>query len=383
MPPPPVRRRPRPVRPRHVVVALLLLLLGGAASPARLRPMVEVAGSGGLTVSSYRLGATALYTAQAAAGGTGAVVRAAPVVPGGPRWSVPVSAGEPTLELDDTGSTLVVSPGRDGRITFLDARTGKVRWRTSDYAIASVAGDRVVVDSDGVTRMADLVTGRTLWQRPGPAMVLDTDPAHRTVLAVDQQGLPSLLSADDGHLLSGGRGRAVDPWEWAEGGQSETIIGDTLYLHTDMFLAAYRLPDLRPRWRVRIAEPDTLAACGTLICATGGRGVTAIDPATGGIRWTGPRWRSITPDGLAVADDLTAARLDPADGRVVRTYGRGAVAGDLLLRNDRDRTWVTGLVSGEILGVLPLVVRSRSCSLTGDYLVCPGDAQAVTVWKVR
>jgi hypothetical protein len=229
--------------------------------------------------------------------------------------------------------------------------------------------------------MASVTTGRIRWEREGQPMALDVDPARRFVLVIDQEGLGSILSPADGRVLIDAREIGVDPFEWEQGGQSETIIGDTLYLHSSMFLAAYRLPELHLEWHVRIAEPEVIGVCGALICAAGGSGVTAIDPKTGGIRWSGPRWRSISADGIAAGVDLTAARLDPATGRVIEEFGHGATVGDLLLRDDRNHTWVTGLVSREIIGALPLV-SSRSCSAAGDFLACPTDGRTVTVWRL-
>ncbi|MEU4241065.1 PQQ-binding-like beta-propeller repeat protein [Actinoplanes sp. NPDC026619] len=390
----PAPARPRPRREIRLLkpaalAALLLLFVGGAASPARSHAMVVVADTGGVSVTAHLLTASALYLTHIAdfapetPEDARSVVEARPLVPGGPRWSVTVRATEPVLTLDDTGKTLVVRPGKEGTVTFLDAMTGRARWSTEDSTVSALAGARIVYGDLGMVRMADVATGRNRWEREAQPMALDVDAARRMVLVIDQEGLPSVLSAKDGHVLAGARNIGIDPFEWEQGGQSETIIGDTLYLHTDIFLAAYRLRDLHLQWHARIAEPDVLGVCGALICAAGGHGVTAVDPKTGGIRWTGPRWRTISADGMAVGIDLTAARLDPATGRVIEEFGRGATVGDLLLRNDRDRTWVTGLVSREIIGVLPLVVSTRSCTAAGDYLACPTGGQTVTVWKVR
>ncbi|MFD0517363.1 outer membrane protein assembly factor BamB family protein [Paractinoplanes durhamensis] len=371
------------------LATLLLLVVGGAASPAPARVITEVAGTGGVSATSHLLTPAALYVSHIAdfapetPEDARSVVEAWPLVPGGPRWSTTVRATDPDLTLDEAGTTLVVRPGKTGTLTLIDVATGRVRWRTDDYAVADLAGSRIVYGDLGTIRMVDVATGRVRWEHEDQPMAVDVDPKRRVVLVIDQEGLPSIRSLADGRMLVKPRSVGIDPFEWEQGGQSETIIGDTLYLHTDMFLAAYRLRDLHRLWSVRIAEPDMLGMCGALLCAAGGRGVTAIDPATGGIRWTGPRWRSITADGQVVGIDLTAARLDLATGRVLAEFGRGATVGDLLLRNDRDHTWVTGLAGGEIIGELPLIVSTRACSAAGAYLACPTNGQTVTVWKVR
>ncbi|WP_213013091.1 outer membrane protein assembly factor BamB family protein [Paractinoplanes toevensis] len=397
--PAPARPRPWPVRrllKPAALAALLLLVIGGAASPAQARVIDKVADTGGTSVSTQLLTPAALYTAHLRGGVDRSVVEAVPLVPGGPRWQVAITADQPGLSMNDDGTTLMVRPGQQGPITFLDARTGKVRWRIGDFAAAHLLGDRVVywepAISDGPAaalervRMADVTTGRTIWERSGQPMALDVDRQRRTVLAVDQDGIAAVYAAADGHVLASGRDLGVDPFEWMvledQGISTTEIIGDNVYVHSETFVAAFRLRDLKPLWRTPVADPQVLGGCGALACVIGPRGLTVLDPATGRIRWSSPRWRSITSEGLAVAGDFTAVRLDPATGQVVTVLGRGEVIGDLLMRYDRDRTWVTRLADGEIIGVLPLI-GPAACERAGPYLACATAGQTVTVWNVR
>ena len=375
-PPAPDRPRARRAAPASVTALLLLLVLlpPGAASPGRLRELATVLDTG--ATSSSVLTPDALYLAR-----PDGRIEAHPLTPGGPRWSVRVEAAEPGLTL--AGSVLVVRPGA----FFLDARTGRELWRTPVPSVVHVLGDRVAyLDSDGLLRMADLGTGHVRWQRQTSERALDGDPGHRYVLGIDDEERATLYSAADGAILAAGQSVDVDPYALglgqAVGQVTDEFVGDVLYTHGQTSVAAYRLAGLAPIWQARIAEPTALGACGNLICTTGDRGATAIDPATGAVRWTSLRWRSIAPDGLAVANDLRVARIDPATGRVRSELGRGNLVDDLLLRYDWDRTFVTGLADSRVYGVIP-VTALADCTTAGDYLACRTGDRSVTVWRVR
>jgi hypothetical protein len=372
--PPPVRPRDRRVVPAALPLLLLLLLLQGAAPPDRLGELPAVLETG--VVSSSVLAPDAIYLARA-----NGVVEARPLTPGGPHWSAPVGVDAPSVTL--VGDVLVVRPGA----SFLDARTGRKLWRTPDPSVVRVLGDRVAyVDSGGMLRVADLATGRVRWQRQTSNRALDGDSGHRYVLGIDGEGRATLYSAADGTILAAGPGLEVDPYALgigsAVGQTTDEFVGDALYTHGPTSVAAYSLAGLESMWDVRIAEPRLLGACGDLVCATGDQGATAIDPATGAVRWTSTRWRSIAPNGLAVAADQRVVRIDPATGRVRLELGRGGLVGDLLLRYEPDRTFVTGLTDGRVLGVLP-VTALGDCTTAGTYLACRIGDRSVTVWKVR
>jgi outer membrane protein assembly factor BamB len=311
------------------------------------------------------------------------VVEARPLVPGGPRWSAEVATHEGTISLEAT--TIVVRPARLSGAIFLDAATGRIRWRTPELSAVLVLGDRVAVADTETLRMLDLATGRVRWERPAPAIALDTDAGHRYLLGLDRVGRATVYSAADGATLTTGPDLGVDPYLWglgeAVGTSDAKIVKDILFLYAPTSVAAYRLRDLAPLWEAPAVDERLLGPCGDLICTTGDRGAIAFEPATGKVRWTSPRWRSIAPDGLAVAVDHRVARIDPATGRVREELGRGELAGDLLLRYDGDRTFVTGLSDGAVLGSVPVTALS-GCATAGSYLACPTDAQAVTVWRV-
>lgn len=372
-PPPRVQPEPSVVQPMIAMVALLLLfLLGGAAPPPGDRAY-EAANTGNRGVTGYLLAADAVYTVDA----TG--VEAEPLTKGGPRWRTALVVVAP--ELDLTGDTLVVWNRRESGVIVLDARTGRERWRIDSPGVAEVFGDRVVYwQVDGQLRMADLADGRVRWQRTSGVLPIRVDTAHGYVLGSDAGGGATVYSVDDGSVLSEGHQLGVDPLESGLGVGSAEFVGDTLYMHAQTFVAAYRMPDLVLRWRDRILSPQYLGACGVLICVSGDHGATALDPATGQARWTNPRWRSITPDGLAVGLDSRVARIDVTTGQVRAELGRGVIAGDLMLRYDGERTIVTTLAGGRVLGVLPVIAPS-DCSTSGDRLACVTGSPAVTTWR--
>jgi hypothetical protein len=387
--PPPSRPRPRRDLGRLLkpaFLAALLLLLGGAALPDRLAGVVEVADTGGLSVSTYLLTPDSLVTAHLRADG-GTAIEAVSLHAGGPRWTTPVSADLPDLVLSANGATLAVLPRDEGRAAFLDVRTGRVRWQAPEFAIIRVLGERAAVWSwvdgadTGVLRMADVATGRTIWKRPADVMTLDGD--QRRVIAVDPAGQGSVFAMADGAVLARGRDLAigVDEWDFNSEvrGKAETMIGDSMYWWTPESVAAYRLPDLNPRWRVKVTDAVKMAPCGALVCVTGFDHATAIDPVTGKVRWSG-LWRGVSPDGVAVSADNHAVRLDPATGRVVEQLGRGGPVGGLLLRLDPDRVWVTGLADHRVLGVIPTVYPA-ACRTAGRFLACSTTGQTVTVWR--
>jgi hypothetical protein len=364
----PVPRRRRGLL-KPASLAAMLLLLGGAATPASADGIVRVADTGDSLVTTHLLTPTALYTANAS------TVTAIPLAPGGSGWTAPAPDEQVTLSI--SGATLAVLPQDDGAAVFLDARTGKVRWRAPQFATIRLFGSRVAVwtwidgRDTGLLRMADIATGRTLWARSDGAMALAGD--ERRVITIDAYGRSMVLASPTGAKLA-----AREDADLIDQGDGTVVLGDRLYWWTSALVAAYALPSLTPLWRVRARATERVAPCGPLICLTGGAGVTAVDPAGGKVRWTSAEWRSIAGD-VAVTRASRAARLDPATGRVVEELGRGGPVGGLMLRFDHDRTWAIRLRDGRVLGALPLVLPS-SCAAAGAYLACPTADRNLTVW---
>jgi hypothetical protein len=378
-------------RPRfryEVVLAALLLLTVGAASPVPPhRPLVQVAGTDGRVAYASLLTASVLYTAE------GSDVRARPLTPGAPRWSMPVITGAEGVTLSRSGSVLIADAGPDAVCTFLDAATGALLWQSQVYDEVDVLGDRVAVwaaDQDtgmGKLRVVALRTGRTLWTRPAMVGAMAHDAGGRVLVTYDYDDKVSSYDVRSGRVLAHDRDLSAGEVLFFDADLDKdpeftlgvTVAGDRLYVYQRSSVTAYRLTDLKRLWRTRTGA-SRITACGVAVCAAVPRGISLLDPATGAVRRTGAGWRSVTPDGVAVADGGQATLVDLATGRDVRPLGRGEPAGDLLLLWDPRGMWVTDRRHGRPIALLPGVDPIR-CVAVGDHLACPTTG-GTTVWWI-
>lgn len=381
----PTARRRAALRWRAFLVAALLLLPGGAASPGRGR-IAEVASTGGRAVSGSLLTETALFALLPDPDGTDrAEIRAFPLTPGGPAWAVPVTAFRGVLSLGPGGATVVFDPGAEwGVLTVLDARTGRVRWHAPTWAVALVLGDRVAMsvraeDDLGPDRLSvvDVETGRAVWS--ATAEVNAMYAAGGYLVTVDSERRGTVRTVTGGRVLVRDR-RLDERWDTWEA----TAAGDLLFLIGESSVSAIRPADLTPLWRSPVRAPRAVSACGALICVFGEGDVslTALEPGTGTVRWADPRWRTVTADGFVTGRALQSARVDLTTGRVLRDLGRAVLAGDLMLRTDRNQTWVVRLRDGRVAGPLPFFAPAE-CARTRPYLACPTDGRSVTVWRIE
>jgi outer membrane protein assembly factor BamB len=380
--PSPDRVRQPPWRAlRIVIVAVVLLLLGGAGAPPRRWAFTEVGGSGGRATMATLLSPEALYTAHGREREEGGVeLFARPLAPGGPSWNVTVDQVWPQdgVRLIRSGSVLVVSGG--GGVAVLDPRTGREVWPASEWADVLVLGDRAVLvgfDEADTLRLADLATGRILWTRRAEVGDAMLDATGQYLLVLDRQGGAQVRSAADGRLLGS---RHLDESVDAEA-PAVTVAGDRAYVFGPTTVTALRLADLAPAWPrpAGVLMPSGATACGDLICVRGARGVTALDPGTGAVRWTSPDWFSYV-DGVARAKDGRIVVLDPATGRVTRKLGRGEVTGGLMLRAVAGNTEVADLRTGQFYGTLPGVLP-YGCKAVADLLAC-STLGGTTVWRM-
>jgi outer membrane protein assembly factor BamB len=390
--PAPVRTKPAVRWNPLVMVALLLAVaevIGGAAPPVRAGQVAQVTDPAGLPTWSSLLTEDALYTTYFV-DETRSEIRAWPLRPGGPRWTARVSGYD--LRLSRTGTTLVADGGGEGGLTVLDARTGRERWHVEAGAVTVVLGDRVAISAPGVDdepgelRMADLAGGRTIWSRPGYVDLLYASGDHRYLIELEPWGVgATVYAAADGRVLLRGRDLGIDPKLWGvlqpEPFTAVAVVGDRLIVYGPDAVSAFRVADLAPLWRTPVKSPLAVSGCGGALCAGGADGLTVLDPETGAIRWSDPRWRTLDANGIVAGAEGRSARVDPATGRIRRDLGPGAVVGDLMLRSGADRIWVTDLADGSVLGTLPPVLPS-SCSAAGAYLACSSAGRATTVWQI-
>ena len=365
-------------------MALLLSVTIGAASPTvPHRPLVTVADTEGQGASASLLTASVLYTAERS------VVHARPLTPGAPRWTMPVIIGADGVTLTRSGSVLIVDGGPESVYTFLDAATGALLWQSEPDRQVEVVGDRVAIWSDyeETLRFVALRTGRTLWTRSATVGVMAHDAGGRVLVTFDYDGKATSYDMTRGRVLAHDRDLGLgEPPQLdvnlneSDSAPGATIDGDRLYLYESSSVTAYRVPDLKRLWRTRTGA-SRITACGPAVCATVRQGINVLDPATGGVRRTGAGWRSVTADGVAVADGGQATLVDLTTGRELRPLGRGEPAGDLQLLWDPRGMWVTDRRHGRPIALLP-GVDPINCVAVGDHLACPTVGGTMTVWQI-
>ncbi|WP_250030351.1 PQQ-like beta-propeller repeat protein [Paractinoplanes maris] len=368
-PPAPERlaRARRPGRYALLAVAVLVLaLMTGSSAPGRLGGVTEVLSLPASGVSTSLLTEQALYLVRADGG-----VEAHPLCPGCPSWTSRATPGQRLTVA--AGDTLVIDGSEAAVATFLDARTGALRWRLRDSPIIDILGTRVLgwsLDNHEL-HVHDLGTGRKLWSRPAPAYT--GDGAYVAIL--DGRGGASVVSAADGHEVTARRDLGLS----RVAGQ---LLGDQLIVFGADFIAGFRRDGLRREWLTRGIASYQVSRCGDgLLCAVGVDGLTVLDPADGSVRWTGPNWRVVRPGGVVGEESDRWAQVDLATGRVLRELGPAAPIGGLRLSPEPGRTTVIGLADGRVRGTLPLVLPD-ACGAAGPYLGCETPDVNYVVWRM-
>ncbi len=348
------------------VAGLVRVLTAGGAAPGATGPE-EVASIGARTDTAVALTADGLFTAH-----PGGDIRAEPLRPGGPRWTVNLGAREPEVYV--RGPWLVASAAEAG-VALLEPRTGQVRRQFSPVENVRVLGARVAVGGAGGLRVIDPAAGRTIWSRPGLTGTFDAAGDYLVAIAGGKR--VSVLAAADGRVVAGPRqvdaGNVLTPLA--------RIVGDTLVLSGEAVIDAYRLTDLTWLWRRPSRGLRDVRACGGWLCVSGFRGFFALDPRTGVERWSDPRWRTVRDDGIAGDLNTRTVRLDLDTGRVLEELGSGGPVGDLMLRTEADRTLVIRLADRRVLASLP-PVPPLGCAREGAYLACPKVDGGVAGWRI-
>jgi outer membrane protein assembly factor BamB len=380
-----VRRGERRTRSGVLVVAALVLALVAASAPpshaAGITPVFEGDGRG---ITAGLLTGTAVFTQHGTSEDQSADIWARPLAPGGPEWITKVAGPGAGLWLDRSGTVLVSESGDGGETTLLDARTGNVRWRAGQYSSVQPLG-AAVTDwvPPGLLRVRDVATGRELWSHPARAFAIDQPQRH--VVVFDVRRRATVLSAADGRVVA--RSGRLDV-EWSLDYPSPfapvRLIGDNLVTAGTTSVGAYRLADLAPLWRTPIPSPAAIVGCGGWICAFSAGELAVLDPATGAVRWTSGRWRSLADDGRTLLDEAgRAARVDLATGRVEAELGAGDVVDGLQFADDGgERTLVRGLADGRVLGEIPKVAEA-ACIAAADLFACRTVDARLRVWRVR
>lgn len=259
------------------------------------------------------------------------------VVPDGPcaRWSLDAVAGDgrddPVTRIGDD----VILARADGSLERRSRHDGRRRWNAelgTTRPGPAHEGDVLVAIDDRDLALLDAATGRPHWRVP----VADASPPLRgTHRMIRHLGLTSdtAYSVIDNRLVAFDRDTGEVRWRWADQHVLSAGVADG---------APYVLPvdgviGLDPgtgerRWRVPQITFDhrlhRLVGAHLVVGDATGR-LTAIDPASGAVRWGrdlpgGARAHEVlvSPQGLLVDLDRAGyALVDPASGDRIATHG--------------------------------------------------------------
>jgi outer membrane protein assembly factor BamB len=247
-------------------------------------------------------------------------VRRLDLASGAMTWSVDVAGAGADVDVTGSPSAAVVAvqataaASADGtpgatRLSVLDAADGRVLHAAeSDGTLfVDATSDLVVAGSPVVGTVAvDRAAGHARWQTPEGVDMLDGRLITETLTGLaDAVGLPADAAETDGEIS--GAVRVLDPatgspiWEMARPSFSKTsVVGNLLVVTHHRIgeadtVTGYDAATGAQRWQARdvrgIGRPDVawLGADAVLVRNDGGP-ATALDRATGALRWTTPAW---------------------------------------------------------------------------------------------
>ncbi|MEV4637072.1 PQQ-binding-like beta-propeller repeat protein [Actinoplanes sp. NPDC049548] len=403
-PAPPAAASPPPAyvyRRAGLLLAVVLLLALGGAAPAsamiwRRNGLVPLPDDG-----DFQLFGGRLYTISFGAGPPR--IRALTTDPVRELWTVTGPPGDeerPYYVSDAAGGVVMIRAA--GATTVLDAKTGAVRWHTSNLVqrlggdatgllqqerfrpgteydpesgdpgrLYGYAGDGLHTEPALSTTLSgvDLGTGRRLWSATIAGSVSTQAIGVREAFAVLSADLLTVRSAGDGAVQ---RQRAM-PRVDGRGPVWFEAIGDILLVHYGDFgqggrVAAYAQDTLEPLWQRDEADPQGSAvACVALPCARSRTEVAVLDPRTGAPLWRAGAGIDLSAFGtdavlearstsrpLRIADRRTGKTR--ADLRYWMTYtaSPGSDAYLVTRYESATRSTVTGLLRPGAAAVQPL-----------------------------
>ncbi|MEU4161317.1 PQQ-binding-like beta-propeller repeat protein [Actinoplanes sp. NPDC026670] len=368
---PPARPAPPVTRalPAALVVVLLAFLLGPSAPMPRVRELAQVAATASPS-GTWLLTGTTLYSTHTRTTGRLEVI-AWSLDSGTAIWQRDVDwfAGIPALT--EIGPALVVSGNDDTRI--LDVRTGADRVDPRTYSLARAAGDRIALwdGAAGTLALYDPKQDRIRWKQPFSARPHAIAATSAHLLAVTDSSTTT-LALDNGDLV-----HSTDRVAAAGSTPTVRVIDDRAYLLGD---STVTMIDGRRTWTLPLLLPRAITACGTLVCVSGGPGLSAIELLNGHVVWNNRNWIG-GEGGIVRTADGRALLIDPGTGVARRDLGYGLPAGDLLIRPDGPGLSVVEWAAGQVRGHLPGSTPS-GCRRTGRHLACQQTGGQVKVWRL-
>ncbi|MEU3456023.1 PQQ-binding-like beta-propeller repeat protein [Micromonospora sp. NPDC006766] len=386
----------RPYQCLVVLLAALVTLAGAAPAPRRVVATVP-----GVPTATAFVIDDRLYVLEPPDPGLGTgsqlVAYRATAGRSSALWRVPLPGDRAVLSgwAVDGRLVLVGRAGDDAGWETLgfDTATGRLGWRRPGMPLQ--VGDTVLLNAgdgagaDEISRV-DPRTGRTLWSVSAPSAEIWLSPGSVGVERLVLRHHSGMVEVFD--TGSGARLAARDLRTGEASGRRPIAAAAGLLLmasDTDDTVTGYDLDRLEPRWTASLPMVDFAHSCGRSLCTFRQiGGVSVLDPATGALRWTDPRWSSqlLAADGrLLVAkptggNALPLAVVEEETGRLVADLGDwepvswddrdGSIIGVRLSRDGRMMIAELDLAGGpaRILDALPDAVGG--CRSGETVLVC-------------
>lgn len=208
-------------------------------------------------------------------------------------WSQSFGRESATAPVVGNGVLYVVD--KEGRLTGVDARTGNVRWRSSDTsATGPVAlGDEIVFfgNEEGLHAVS-AETREPRWTFVPPELDEETTPTGRppnrvrTPNPTENVVYAALAFGDDRHVYAIDRETGDRRWR-TPGQQIAAATDDAVFVYDEGDVVAVEADDGTTRWTAEIHDGNTVAVADGRVYGTTDVGtIAAFDAGSGEKQWT-------------------------------------------------------------------------------------------------